>query len=556
MKQTFDHSLRAAAKRLQAEARAEVYRNDPVAWAEDVLGAVLWSKQKEILRSVAFNKRTAVKSCHSIGKTFICSVAAAWWTSTRDNGMVQSTAPTYQQVHAQLWEEIRTLHTRANLRGRVTLGDQWLTPYIHDGRTKDRLVGEGKKPADSNIHGFHGTHRPDGVFAILDEGCGIAQSIFTGAEAITTSRIDRLLTTGNPDDPNTEFGRIFDEAQGEWNLITVSAYDTPNFTSEGAELIAWAQEKDADLELVNFVNDRDHTDHRQPHMVKVMAILEHMPDPEWIESRKRDWGEESPRFLSKVLAQFPLTSVDSLFSGSDIETARNNLITPDATAFRVLGVDVARYGADKTVVALNVGGHVEILAAFNSMDIMEVSARVHKLALEENVDQVRVDGIGVGGGVVDRLVGLARASDNRYTVVEMTAGATPPDRTLHRNSRAYWYDTLKHQMRNGLVDIPDPKVSAEGEFYTDEEIIKAGYAKQFLKELTGVKYGYPNGIMQIESKEDIRRRGDKSPDFVDAVVMATAPINNIVDDPLSVYRPGQVVELDVMADMDMLVSLY
>lgn len=556
MKQTFDRSLRAAAVRLQDEAKAERYRLDPVAWAEDKLNIMLWSKQKEILMSLAQNKRTAVKSCHSIGKTYISAVAAAWWVSTHDDSMVQSTAPTYQQVHGQLWEEIRKAQLKANLRGRVTLGDKWLVTRTVNGRSKEYLVGEGKKPADSNIHGFHGTHRPDGVLAILDEACGVAQSIFTGAEAITTARIDRILAVGNPDDPNTEFGRIFTEAAAEWNLITVSAFDTPLFTDEHEQIIKLAEAMDKDPELVSQCNARDDTQYRDPHMQKAMAILDHMPDPDWIASRKRDWGEDSPRYLSKVLAQFPKTSVDSLYSGSDIETARNNKIEPDDSAFRVLGVDVARYGGDKTVVAMNTAGHVEIIGAYNTMDVMEVAATVHKLALDNNVDQVRVDGIGVGGGVVDRLIGLARAIDNRYTVVEMTAGSRAPDPTLHRNSRAYWYDTLKHQMRNALVDLPDPGYREEGEDLTEEQVARLHLAKDLMRELTTIKYAYPNGIMQIESKEDIRRRGDKSPDFVDAVVMATAPINNIVNDPLSVYRPGQILEIDVMADMDNMVSLY
>ena len=545
---TFNESLRRATIKLQREARQEAYRQDPVLWAEEVLGVILWSKQKEILRSLANNKRTAVKSCHSIGKTFICAVAACWWASTHDDSMIQSTAPTYQQVHAQLWEEIRKAHLRADLRGRVTLGDKWQVERVHDGRVKEYLVGEGKKPADSNIHGFHGTHRPDGVFAILDEACGVHESIFTGAEAITTSRVDRTLATGNPDDPNTEFGHIFLDKVPGWNTITVSAYDTPNFTGEDKQLLEMARRLDADRDLVEKVNKRDNTEHTEPHMAKVLALLAGMPDPEWIEGRKKDWGEESPRYLSKVLAQFPLTSIDSLFSGSDIETGRNNIIEPTDQTFRILGVDVARYGTDKTVVALNEGGHVSIIGAYNTMDTMEVAATVHKLAIDHKVDQVRVDGIGVGGGVVDRLTTLARSIDNRYVVVEMTAGASPPDRTLHRNARAYWYDSLKYQLRSAQVDLPTDR-GIEGK-------PPGPYAKELLREMTGVKYGYPNGIMQIESKEDIRRRGDKSPDFVDAVVMATAPINNIVSDPLSIYRPGQMLDIDVLADMEMLVSPF
>jgi hypothetical protein len=161
---------------------------------------------------------------------------------------------------------------------------------------------------------------------------------------------------------------------------------------------------------------------------------------------------------------------------------------------------------------------------------------VHKLALEFEIDQVRVDGIGVGGGVVDRLIALAHSAPVPYVVVEMTAGARAPDRTLHRNSRAYWYDSLKHQLRNGMIDLP---IGVKG---SDEA--------KLVQEMTGIRYSYPNGVMQIEAKEDIRKRGDKSPDYVDALVMACAPINYLASDPLASNRPGDLLEINVMQYTD------
>lgn len=525
---TFSKSLLAAAEAMRDEAKKSAYKQDPVMWAEEVLGIVLWSKQKEILRSIAHNKRTAVKSCHSIGKTFICAVAACWWASTHEDSMIQSTAPTYQQVHGQLWEEIRKAHLKANLRGRVTMGDKWQADLtMPDGRTKEILVGEGKKPADSNIHGFHGTHRPDGVFAILDEGCGIAQAIFTGAEAITTGVGDRQLSTGNPDDPNTEFGIIFREKGELWNLITVSAFDTPNFTTEGDELRAWA-----------ILEDRRKPGTPEdpfPATRKVETLLAGMPQPSTVEQQKELWGEDSPRYLSKVLAEFPLTSVDSLFTAAEIEIGRANIIEPSDTAFRVMAVDPARYGEDKATVVTNVEGKVEVLAAYATMDTMELAATVHKLALDFKPDEIRVDGVGVGGGVVDRLVQLSNASGNPYVVIELGAGGRAPDPSIHRNARAYWYDSLKYQLRSGNIDLPDHK--------------------ELLQEMTGIRYEYPQGVMKIESKEDIRRRGDHSPDFVDAMVMATAPISYITDSPYAAMRAGQQFQIDVLDQIE-LVSLY
>lgn len=515
---TFKNSLRAAAAAMEQDALARRYRNDPVLWAEEFLGLVLWSKQKEILRSIAENKRTAVKSCHSIGKTFLSAVASAWWISTREDAVVQSTAPTYNQVHGLLWEEIRKLHNEHGLRGRVTLGDTWLAPLVKNGRSGEIQVGEGRKPADNNLHGFHGTHRPDGVLVVLDEGCGIAQAIFTGAEAITTASFDRTLTVGNPDDPNTEFGDIFANKGELWNLITVSAFDTPNFTGEAEELRKKYRKDPAKA-------------------AQVERLLAGMPQPETVEQQKKLWGEESARYLSKVLAEFPPVGEDSFYSGLEIETARNNVIEPDSAAFRVLSVDVARsVDRDRTVIASNFGGHVEIVDTMQVRDLMEIAARVHKLAMELDVDQVRVDSIGVGGGVVDRLTQLAWTAVNKYLVVEMKANGRAPDPSIHSGERDYWYDTLKYQMRNGLVDLPDHP--------------------ELIKELGMVHYAYPNGRLKIEKKDEIRKRTGKSPDFTDAVIMSCAPLNTMGEDPLSAFRPGDLIQLDIMADLEMTVSPF
>lgn len=505
----FAEALRKAATRVNDDAKVLQYYNDPVLWAEERAGLILWSKQKEILYSVAKHKRTAVKSCHSIGKTFISAVLAGWWVDTRFNSMVQSTAPTYDQVHGQLWEEIRKLHTAVGLPGQVNEADEWKRPMANPstGKSKNILVGQGRKPANNNIHGFHGIHRPDGVLTLLDEGCGLHQSLYTGAEAITTATFDRQLTTGNPDDPATEFGDIFFNRSNQWNLITVSALDTPNFTNEAEELRA------------KYKHDPDKAAY-------VEQMLFNLPNPETIEEQKELWGEDSPRYLSKVLAEFPLVSEDSLFTPAEINTGLSCIIEPEATSFKVLGVDPARFGGDKAALVLNDSGKLSIVDTYQTMDLMELAARVHKHALELEVDQVRVDSVGLGGGVQDRLVQLNIGAGRPYAVIEMVAGSTPPDRTLHKNARAYWYDSMKFKVRSGNLDIPDDK--------------------ELLNEMSRVRYSYPNGIMQIEGKEEMRKRGVKSPNILDAAVMASAPIVPIENNPLASARPGQMAMIDMM----------
>jgi hypothetical protein len=85
----------------------------------DQFGEHLWSKRRDIAQSVVDHRRTAVKSCHDAGKSFVASRLAAWWIAAHPPGeaFIVSTAPTYQKVHAMLWEEIRAAAEKANIAG-------------------------------------------------------------------------------------------------------------------------------------------------------------------------------------------------------------------------------------------------------------------------------------------------------------------------------------------------------------------------------------------------------------------------------------------------------
>jgi hypothetical protein len=105
---------------------------------------------------------------HGVGKSYTAAGLAAWWVDTHPDGIVVSTAPTKDQVHAILWEEIRGLHGRLKLPGHTGLNDTWTI-----GR---RLVGFGRKPPDAAAGSdfapstFQGIHRTGGVLVIIDEG--------------------------------------------------------------------------------------------------------------------------------------------------------------------------------------------------------------------------------------------------------------------------------------------------------------------------------------------------------------------------------------------------
>lgn len=464
------------------------YRDDPVRWAEEVLGVTLWSVQKEILNSLVHNKKTAVKSCHSIGKTFISAVAACWWASTRSNSMVRSTAPSSYQVHELLWEEIRKFHAQHSLVGRVTQSDEWKRELYGT----EIQIASGRKPSDTNIHSFHGVHRPDGVLVILDEGCGIPQTLYTASDAITTGPGDRVLAVGNPDDPDTEFGRIFNESAQSWNLITVSAYATPLFTGE----------------------------------VVPNVVANGLIQPDWVEERRIEWGEDSARFKAKILAEFPDQSSDALFTQQSIDRAYDLELEDDYEIPVILGVDVAAHGDDISCIYSNRGGRIRFYKSWTDGDVQVSADIIVAAAISLNATEVRIDGSGFGSGVVDRV--LSNPESSNFVVIKVMGANKAADPIQHLNARAEQYDFLRKQMLKGEVDLD-----------RDDEAIR--------RQLLSIKYFLTNrSAIQIESKKDMRSRGVKSPDELDAVVYAAADFSYLTNpSPIDALNPGDRLYADM-----------
>ncbi|WP_109507345.1 hypothetical protein [Nocardioides speluncae] len=443
--------------------RPDPHLTDPAGWIRDRLGEHPWSKQRDIAASIVEHRRTAVRSCHDSGKSYIASRIADWWIDTHPPGeaFVVSTAPTYKQVHAILWEEIRAAAKRAAangnpLPGRVLQSDEW---KLDDGT----LVGFGRKPADTDEHGFQGIHRRF-VLVIIDEACGVPEQLWTAVEAITTNADCRILAIGNPDDPNTEFGKVCKPGSG-WNVIGISAFDTPNFTDE----------------LV-------------PEVLRPLLLSE-----EWVEDKKRRWGEESPRYISKVLGEFPDVGDDTLIPPSWIEAAQQRSLQP--TEDQRLGVDVARFGTDQTIVVQTAGPVARIVGSWSKQATTETTGRVVEIARAMVASYViHVDGVGVGGGVVDQLIALG------WPALDLQAGAAAADNERFANARAEWYWGLRERFEDGDIDL-DP----------DDDELAA--------QLGSMKYKFTaRGQIQIESKDDMRKRGLPSPDRADGLMLAFAHV--------------------------------
>lgn len=478
-------------------AKNELYKHDIRAWAKDKLGYTLWNQQVAIAEALVKYHRVAVKSGHGVGKSFTASVILAWFVDTRKDldALAVSTAPTQNQLGI-IWEYVRDHHRKADLFGRVTLDND----YKGD---DDSMRAMGRKPSSTNEHAFQGQHRRNGVLAIIDEACGVPDSIFVGVDVITTGKYDYCLAVGNPDDINTPFGKIFKNETSSWHRMTISSLDSPNFTGEDFP-------EDAKGGLVT---------------------------PEWVESRKIEWGEDSPRYKSKVLGEFSedasskMFSVGTLARGGYTELNISNDSTP------ILGCDIARMGEDYTVLYSYQDGIVRFVDKWAKADLYKTAERIRDHAWGIGAKEVRIDGVGVGAGVYDI---LPRISDGRFDVVGMIGNGASPDLDQWINIRAYWWDNVRARMDRGEIDM-DP-----------EDI-------DLKNELGDVDYHFKNArnALQVEKKDDIKQRTGKSPDFADAFIYACADTMVDPTSPEAKLKPGEEYSMgleDILAEWEMQIS--
>jgi hypothetical protein len=437
--------------------------SDPVGWAEEALGERLWSKQVQIAESVVEHRHTAVRSAHGTGKSHTASRLVAWWVSAHELGEAVAvvSAPTHAQIEAIVFRELARAQQRGGLPGRITFGatPQW--------RVGPHLVALGRKPQDlvdpeQAAAAFQGIHARF-VLVVLDEAAGVPPWLWDAVDSLTTNESARVLAIGNPTDPSSRFAKVCQPGSG-WNVIGVSAFDTPAFTGERV----------------------------------APELLELLTSKRWVEERSKRWGEESPLYIARVLGQFPAASEDSLIQPAWVEAAQARDLSAERIWASRLGVDVARSGSDETVVYRNHCGVVRIAHRARGHDLMRTSGAVAQLLLAEPESVAQIDVIGLGAGVFDRL----REQDLPVTAFSASERAQRPDRFLNRRAEAYWQ--LREELREGKLDL-DP----------DDEDLAA--------QVCAIRWRVNSrGQIQIESKDEMRKRGLPSPDRADAVSMAVA----------------------------------
>jgi len=489
----------------------DTYLPIPHLFVRDMLGANTWSMQDEIVKSTFRYKTTAVKTCNSIGKSFIAARIAVTFLTLLEGSIVVTTAPTWRQVTDVLWREIATTVKRS--RYKLTSNEVRQAGLEID---KDwYAVGLSTKYPE-NFFGYHANH----ILVIVDEAGGVPEPIFKGVKAITPNANAHVLYIGNPTNPSGPFFEAFDESKPlPIKRFTISAFDTPNFTANGIT--------DLETLLALFTPPKgvelaDHFTEVQKGLKTPYAAL---IDPGTVFERYHEWGTDSSAWQALIMGQFPTQAEQSLLPLDLVIAATKMAEVFDDTGktYRELmgwnipdgpkeyGIDMARFGSDNTVVTPRHGGWVEQQIWWGKTDLMTSADKILKIIdpLDSSV-RISIDDTGNGGGTTDRLRQISREEhasgrpSHQYHLAAYNFSSkefmSQPDKFHDITSELYW---------NLRTWFTDKKISIPNE-------------KQLFNELVARRWKLnTSGKIQVESKDDYKKRtGGKSPDRSDSLALS------------------------------------
>lgn len=442
----------------RVKARLRYYReadDGAVQFSREVLHAEPDPWQVDALIKYQTGKpRTVMRACKNPGKTFVLSVIAWHFLTVFPHPNIAATSISGDNLRDGLWKEMAVWQSKSEFLKREF---QWTAERIslkaHPG-TWWMSARKWSKAADTTqqANTLAGLHN-DYVLFILDETGDMPRAVMAAADAALGSGVvSRLVQAGNPSKLE---GPLYDACTSEremWNVIEVTGDpDDPK---------------------------------RAPRV-----------DRQWALDQIKKYGKDSPWVLVNVFGRFPPASINALLGIEDVQAAMRRSLEPDAYTWaqKRLGIDVARFGDDLTVLAPRQGLQwfkpVPMSHVRNSAVSVDIANRV-AMAQSKWKHEMEFfdDTVGWAHGAID---------------VRRTMGASPIPVSMDRpcfdpryfNMRAFCWMTMAEAIKNGaaLPNVPE-----------------------LIPELTIPTYTFKNGKFIIEPKDDIKKRLGRSPNFADA----------------------------------------
>ena len=426
----------------------------PDAWACELLDLIAEHVKKNGFDGVhsVSPLKAAVASGHGIGKSFFTAMICIWLLATRPYCKGIVTATTGAQLETKTWAEICKWLKKSLVADMFEINSTSI-------RAKEAPEGwrlDAYTCKEENSEAFAGQHSASSSsFYIFDEASGIPDKIWEVAEGGMTDGEPFFFAFGNPTRNTGRFRECFGKRSDSWLTYHVDSRSA-------------------------FITNK-----------------------ETIEAWRQEYGEDSDFFRVRVLGQFPSASTKQFIPSSLVDKASETDVLNNTATCAIMGVDIARFGEDDSVIYTRIGRGYLPIKRFHHLDAVTLASRIaghfenlKKLGLPEDRIYINVDETGVGGPIVD----ILRSDGYRVRGIQFSSSADDPE-TYDRKRDEMW-GKMKDWLEDGGT-IPNDKGLKE--------------------ELVSPEFDYTlKGAIKLESKKDMKKRGLSSPDVADALALTFA----------------------------------
>jgi phage terminase large subunit len=471
------------------------WRADPIRYVKQRLGMSPTFQQRQIIEAVAVpGSKVSVRSGHGIGKTGALAGVIFWMLECNDKPRIPMTAPSASQLRDVLGSELAKWksHSDQLSMARELPEELWLGNLFR--LTQDKVYAvhapneifavarTARKESPDALQGFHASNvrisddgysiveEGDGgeLLFIVEEASGVHDKIFEVAEGALSSPKSRLIMAGNPTLSTGYFANSHKRDRASYTCLHFKSGDSP------------------------------------------------LVDKKYREELCRKFGEGSNVVRVRADGEFPLQDDDVLISLELTERSLHQApYVGDESLPVILGVDPARFGSDRTAFVLRQGRNVLNIAITEKQSTMETAGRIMQYIREWKAKFVNIDVIGLGAGVVDRVKEIVVERELDVYIQAVGEADKSEDRSYFDGEEGQPLRTRDKLWLNTANWFRDEAPSLM--------LAPNDYAQDLVGELSSTKYKIDSsGRIVMESKDDMKKRGLRSPDIADALNLTHA----------------------------------
>ncbi len=439
--------------------RIQSWRNSCLLFVHDCIDITPTEQQIELFQAVDKHKRISVRSGHGCGKDGAVACIIIWFLSTRSFSKVPCTAPTAHQLSDILWSELSKWIRKSKVEDEFIIQRDKIfhksNPREWWARAISVSARSTKEEQAETLAGLHADH----LLLIIDEASGVPDPVFVPLEGALTQEDNIVILIGNMTKRRGYF------------------YDTHFHSTISKD---WY---------------KLHWDSRKSTIVK--------PDmPLYFE---RKYGLDSNIYRIRVEGNPPLSDETSLIPlYSAIQCIGNDYDVPEDEPL-YLGVDVARYGDDASIIMPRRGNKIYPWEEFRKLNTIDLGGFINQTYQEQGADGCAIDVIGVGAGVADWL-----EKHHLKNLFQVNVALASSDIKKFNRLRDELWCRVRDNCLLGKYSFPDitPLNATES------------LGNQLANELSSVRYSFnKHGGIVVESKKDLKVRGLNSPNIADALCL-------------------------------------